>query len=425
MVLSECTTAQELKVQSQSNTFLNTGPIVTIQCVATFPMGSTQRTVTLLFNHTELAVNRNRKSISLRHIFTYYQASENPSSFTLQLNINNAVKQDEGLYECQMNYLQGGNNYNISDTAYVTIYQYLPASNYPECSIEPTNVFVDGGLATFTCIVGDSKPDVDLELKFIKTDGFEYQIGDASFSGNGSITFVVNTNDNITRLVCYMTSDTFPTVYRRCYVGLIVDVQSQPSSTAEFQTTEDLQNEITTPSESQSTASEDISTSPSSVGKPQTVSAGIKGGAAGGGLILLLLLFVIICIVIRKKSKSKTNNLTSGSDQGMDNVYLSKTDNDTDGYEPPPAQPATNLGNGDYAYADVQNTSISAQSKPNSSDTYDYAEVAPSKLGGASNFPIYSQVNKSFKRDESKNEAGENEDSGMVENIVYVSAGPK
>ena len=100
-----------------------------------------------------------------------------------------------------------------------------------------------------------------------------------------------------------------------------------------------------------------------------------------------------------------------------------------DGYEPSPAQKPTNQtsypDSDMYAYADVNNFGTTASTTSNSTDNYDYADTAPSEPGKASGFPIYSQVNKSFKRDELKNEENDGQDSGMVENIVYVSAGPK
>ena len=42
-----------------------------------------------------------------------------------------------------------------------------------------------------------------------------------------------------------------------------------------------------------------------------------------------------------------------------------------------------------------------------------------------SNFLIYSQVNKTSKTDESKGNSDAIENSGMVENNVYIYAGPK
>ena len=41
--------------------------------------------------------------------YTFYFDVKNLLSFTSQLNIRNAVKQDEGQYQCQMRYKQGSN----------------------------------------------------------------------------------------------------------------------------------------------------------------------------------------------------------------------------------------------------------------------------------------------------------------------------
>ena len=100
-------------------------------------------------------------------------------SFRSQLNIRNAVKQDKGWYQCQMRYKQGSNLQTLMETADVTIEQYLPALNYPECSIGPSTVLVHGDLATFNCIVGDANPPVNLTLTLTRTDGSEHWIGDA------------------------------------------------------------------------------------------------------------------------------------------------------------------------------------------------------------------------------------------------------
>ena len=408
VILSGLTDAQELHASHQLGTFPNTGPVVTVLCEATFPVGSTQPIVTLLFDDMELAVNGNQTiNKPLKYRFDYFEALPIVVS---KLSIRNALKQDEGLYQCQMNYMQGGNVQNISDTEYVIVNQYLPTLNYPGCSIEPSVELVYGDLATFNCSVGESNPPVNLTLALIRTDkpiqpiGYRY----GYYNRNASVTLPVNATDNNTKLACYMTSDTFPTAYRGCYVGPITVLPSPLSS----------------PTESQAIEHPNISTSSSSLEKTLSVSAGLIAGAAGGGLIVLILV-VIIYLVIRRKSKSKNSSPTNKCDLQMNNVYSPKTDNDTEWYGLSPAQPSTIPGYGEYAYADVQNAGISAQSKSKASDTYHYADVSPSKPEGASNFPIYSQVNKSFKRDKSQNEAGESKDSGMVENIVYISAGPK
>ena len=302
------TIAQELQVQHQTNTFSNTGPVVTVQCEATFPTGSSQHTVSLLFDCMELAVNENQTIISSRHVFIYFQGSENPNTFKLQLNIKNAVKQDEGLYECQMNYMQDSSVQTLIKTADITIDKYLPASNYPECSIEPSAVLTDGDLATFYCTVGDSNPPVKLMLALIKTDGFiEQLIGyeHGYYNENASVMLPVKA-DNNTRLVCGMTSDTFPTAYRSCYAGPIKILPQKMLPMTNSITIFPM--EITTNSEPATVTNGSMLANkmvPSGAGNVSTW--GIVGGVIG--VLVASVTFVIIILVMRRSKQPSDENI--------------------------------------------------------------------------------------------------------------------
>ena len=265
-----------------------------------------------------LAVNGNQiASTSLRHRLVYYQALDNPTSFTLQLDINNVVKQDEGRYQCQMSYIQGSSVQTYMKAADVIIQQYLPALNFPECSLEPSVVLSEGDLATFNCIVGNSNPPVNLTLALIRADRSEQLIEFVQRynNRNASVTFPVNTTDNNTRLVCYMRSDTFPTAYRSCYAGPIEVLPQKILPITNSITAFSM--EITTHSEPATVTTG--STSTNKIEPNGTVNAstwGIVGGVIGA--FVASVTFIIIILVMRSKQPSDENIAMASSSNQMD-----------------------------------------------------------------------------------------------------------
>ncbi len=141
--------------------------------------------------------------------------------FISRLFINNAVKEDEGEYWCQQQY----NEYNQQKTSNlkvtVSISNYLPPLNHPLCSVEPSSMLHDGSDVTFRCLIGDSNPDVKLNLTLEKPDGSSTVIGEPFYTGNTSVETTVTSDDNNALFVCLMTSDTFPSASRRCSTGPI------------------------------------------------------------------------------------------------------------------------------------------------------------------------------------------------------------
>ena len=442
--------AQNLELASAVKV-LSTGPIPYVQCTATFPQGTTGHTIIWERKSKVLFVNGvPRAATSFRYNASYLQQS--PWTYTSILDINDVVKLDEGLYICDMQYWQDMNKISLTDETYLAIHQYLPAENYPKCNlvISSQASFFGGNSVTFTCLAGDSNPGVKLRLALNRTDGSENQFGPTSGNGNVSGTIRVPASEGNVTFICYMTSDLFKTAIRTCSVGPIkVDSPDNEiiPSTKSVSLTEPMP----------STKFENSAISNSALAN-RFSSPAITGGAAGFCLILLLLM-VIIFIVIRKQTNNKNSNSSANrSDHLLDNVYSSQT-----------AQPSTDQESGTYAYSDVQNTSISVLRKPNTSnaienaevyerspaqtqtkqpsnqdrdmyaytdvsnsgtsdstksnltDNYYYAGTALSKPEKGFNVSSYSQVSKSFKHIESRNEADDGQDSEMVENMQILT----
>ena len=447
VVLTAYTKAQELTL-ARAVQILSTGPTPYVQCTATNPEGITHHSITWISNGKELFMNElKRADTSPRYHVSYMPHQQNPRTYISNLIIYNAVKQDEGLYQCRVEYVEDSIVKYLMDDITIDIAEYLPAENYPECTLKNSNGSLTANSVTFTCLVGDSNPSVDLTLALNRTDGSENQFGEESYSGNASATIQVPASEENVTFICYMTSDLFKTAYRTCSVGPInvhsLDIVEIPST-----------NSVSTTKFVQSTMLEKITTSESSLANRFPLPVII--GAAGGGFILLFLI-VIICVAKRKKKNSSNR-----PDHLMDNTDLSQitrpsanrdsgmyayadvqntgisalskpnssnTISNTDGYKPSaapkPINQASNQDSDMYAYADAHNFGNHATVKPNSSDNSDHTDKVPSKPGKASDFPIYSQVNKHFENKESRIEDDDGQDSGMVENIVYVSSGPK
>ena len=194
-----------------------------------------------------------------------------------------------------------------------------------------------------------------------------------------------------------MTSDTFTSADRSCSVGITVSQRESPSTNYPTVLTG---TEATNANNFNNT----IQNKPASNSSSAT---GIIGGAIVG--IITVLILVIIIFVVKKRSRINDNQPGNGPEVVE--------------YKSPSGQPVTNQDSGSYANADVQNSGTGDIRKPNSTDNYDYADTTVSISNNEiSHFPIYSQVNKD---NESTNEGEDSDNSGMVDNIVYVSAGPK
>ena len=151
--------------------------------------------------------------------------------------------------------------------------------------------------------------------------------------------------------------------------------------------------------------------------KISNVTFSIIGGSICGGLLILAT--VIICFIIKAKtSKSKgglptttpytvSRNLEDGLLPDQD-VLTHPTHGQSSRGHIPHKVPSKLVSIPEVDETDINEEDIT---KPNSPETSD--------------FPIYSQVNKAAKTDESKGNSVDSENSGMVENKIYVSAGSK
>ena len=84
------------------------------------------------------------------------------------LVIKNALKEDGGLYECQLEY--SGEYYSNYEPYWqysqisVEVHDYLPSLSFPKCHISPSNTLNDKSDATFTCTAGESSSSLNLLL---------------------------------------------------------------------------------------------------------------------------------------------------------------------------------------------------------------------------------------------------------------------
>ena len=102
VVLSAYATAQKIELARTVQIF-STGPTPYVQCVATISEGITHHSITWISDGKELFVNGvKRADTSPRYHVSYMPHQQNPRTYISQLNIYNAVKQDEGLYQCRV-----------------------------------------------------------------------------------------------------------------------------------------------------------------------------------------------------------------------------------------------------------------------------------------------------------------------------------
>ena len=214
---------QYIFVEPRVSKLPDVGPVVEVVCLASFPMGTTNPTYKWLFageilseNDKLIATNSSRYSLSWGGYL---------------LSITNAVKEDEGAYECLLEYtLYGGNETETeSQLRVVEIVSYLPSLNYPECNhvIDTPDNVSSVSEVSFNCTVGESAAEIDLELYLKRSDGSIVFLGK-----NSIVNFAATEVDNGALLICNMTSTTFPTADRSCFAGplaLYPDTVSSPT----------------------------------------------------------------------------------------------------------------------------------------------------------------------------------------------------
>ena len=192
---------------------LDVGPTAQINCKLN-ASEITQPTFTWKFENKTLAVNETLKDVNAtRHSMSIFFQGDYIVS---QIQIINMLKADAGTYQCKVNYfLHETLQTEIGDTKISVIY-YLPDSNYPECSIQPS--FNESDILLI-CEVGESFPPVRLNLTLERQDGTLTQLG------NTSTTRTINFEDDGAMFVCQMTSGKFPTANRMCFAGPLTVVK--------------------------------------------------------------------------------------------------------------------------------------------------------------------------------------------------------
>ncbi|XP_072028978.1 uncharacterized protein [Amphiura filiformis] len=132
------------------------------------------------------------------------------------LVIRNAIKNDGGLYTCYI-YDSTDNTITKSMTTHVMVGTYLPATDFPRCSIHPNLTFTSGGNLTFGCAMGESSnAGIELELMLKRRDGSYKSISSETLQRTATL------EDSGSTYICKMRSSTFPTALRHCISGPIM-----------------------------------------------------------------------------------------------------------------------------------------------------------------------------------------------------------
>ena len=176
----------------------------------------------------------------------------------------------------------------LMDDITINIAEYLPAENYPQCTLAYSDGSHTANSVTFTCIVGDSNPSVNLTLALNRTDGSENQFGEESYSGNASATIQVLASEGNATFICYMTSDLFKTAQRTCSVGPInvhsLDIVEIPSTSSKSSSAESYTITLPLTSGGEMPESESVNAS----------TWGIVGGVIGAFITAVTFIIMIV-----------------------------------------------------------------------------------------------------------------------------------
>ena len=144
---------------------------------------------------------------------------------------------------------------------------------------------------------------------------------------------------------------------------------------------------------------------------------GIVGGSVGAALVVLMI--VILCVKRFKYKKGNSSEITI-NDGGHDE----RAQNQDQLLNPTYAQETLDQ----FPMYSVVDNRASSQDGPSDAKgageiTYEDANMITPRE--TSNSAIYSEVNNSYMTEEDKDETSDSGTCGMVENTIYVSAGPK
>ena len=157
---------------------------------------------TLAENNKLIDADSTRYSVSVKNISKYQYGS--------LLSIRNALREDSGWYECQVEFYSNSNFIQRRNKVFVPVNYYLPSLSYPKCQISPSLTLFDNNYAIFSCATGESS-SVSLLLTL------QYQNGSIIELGNNAVTKTVTLNDNNATFICHMTSAIFLTAYRNLF----------------------------------------------------------------------------------------------------------------------------------------------------------------------------------------------------------------
>ena len=342
------------------------GPRVSVLCTISFPPDSSNHSVRWQFSNRTITENAAIVVADPSRYMLEFPHVKSGVTFQTELHINHVVKSDEGSYQCQIEYQLHGKVYKAHEEAFLKVKFYLPPPIYPECSIEPTTALITGDYVTFNCAVGDSNPEVDLQLTLQMQDGSTIDLGHKTKTKR-----VKSLYNNVT-FICHMSSNFFTSSSRSCSVDPVT-VQEPGKYTVKV---------TVVPHDSQSTT---ISTEQGSSAWSFPSWIIIIGSA--GAFILVLTVVISISIAL-KYSKSNRNRLTittvgSADPTGTQTpTSLTSPTSDQDGAEQVPMYDAV------HEPETVENCS------PNrvKSHTYQNAPLPEAPKINANKLPLYANV---------------------------------
>ena len=168
------------------------------------------------FESQTLAINGTLKEADPQRYSVHFFE---PGYYGSILQINNALKSDDGFYQCSIEYNKNGAPETVSAETEVTITLYLPAPDYPICTV-PSLTLVVGSRTTFTCEAGESFPPIVILLQLQRQDGTLIS------HTEGTLTMPITHDDDGAIITCLLTSQKFPDFKRMCSAGPLTIVET-------------------------------------------------------------------------------------------------------------------------------------------------------------------------------------------------------
>ena len=421
-------TGQDNKPFLQLRTITDDNFIYHANCFAYFPPESLDYGPTCKWIYSKKTITKNSTVIGATRYSVRYAFIENKAAWECTLSIQNALKSDKGLYKCHFEYYINQKHETLEKEVNVPIPNYLPSLNYPECATAPSTKYNEGDKVTFNCTTGKSSPAVDLELVLKQPDNTSIYLGNTTTS-----TIVTAMDYNNSLFICYMSSSAFPTGGRNCTAGPITILPSETNSiesTAQTtyiaktsnlvsptKRTSDVVDVSTTEYQLLETSTERPTNEDKSGNISTTEFSLMEIICLTIGVVSVFSLVTIICtIALFNKCKSTRDPNTESTIRSNDHGIRAQNQN------PPLTNPTSNTGLIPFyavVHKDKANAKTSLEETSKQSATPAYEDTTFTIEENGQNAPIYYEVNRS-ERDED-----DDYDSGLIDNIIYVSAGPK